>query len=405
MFEVEIELFNRTRSSLPLVRPSRPSPSWSALFLFGLATRVLVVTLGSLLARSERPSWLDNQFALAGRSMNVRHLAALSARPGHPIASWYRWDAIWYAEISEKGYRFERGQPSSVAFMPLLPLLMGGGAAIGLDRYRVGLLLPNLAFAAGLACFGHVVFHVTGNAGTVWRACILLVAYPWSFFFSAPYQESLSFALTSGAILAWLNYRPAQAAMISAWASAARLGAGAFSVAILLEWCDDVFHRRRARHPAWPVALAGAVGAGLFFVYLYWLSDDPLLHLRSHQAWGRASPSLSNVLRSFMRIFSGFRCLESSDDYYVMLLFICLGVRAWRVRGPFWGSLVLIPVIQGMATGSILSMTRIVLTAFPAFMDAAELLRSRGMFVAYVGICLIVQAVMIEQYVNWQFVG
>jgi hypothetical protein len=66
--------------------------------------------------------------------------------------------------------------------MPLLPLLIRTGMSVGLDRYWLGLVIPNLAFVAGLGLFGRCVFRVTEEAATVWHACILLVVFPTSFY-------------------------------------------------------------------------------------------------------------------------------------------------------------------------------------------------------------------------------
>ena len=50
-------------------------------------------------------------------------------------------------------------------------------------------------------------------------------------------------------------------------------------------------------------------------------------------------------------------------------------------------------------------MTRIVLAAFPAFIDLAELLRPRIAFAAWMGISLVAQAMLIESFVNWGYLG
>ena len=104
-------------------------------------------------------------------------------------------DAIWYAEISRNGYVAEPGKQSSVAFLPLLPLVMRLGSVLGLDPYWVGLLVPNLAFSVGLVLFGKIAWQLVGDTEVVWRSCLLLVAFPWSFFFWHPTRQSLAFML------------------------------------------------------------------------------------------------------------------------------------------------------------------------------------------------------------------
>jgi hypothetical protein len=365
----------------------------------------VVVLLGCLLVRPSHPPWLDARDASGNPTVNTTYLDASSAGGRRWIAPWYRWDALWYAEISERGYSYQPGKQSTVRFLPLLPLLMSAGAAVGLDPYWVGLVLPNLAFAAGLAFFGRAVLRLTGDRGLARRAAVLVVAYPWSFFYSAPYQESLGFALTAAALLGWLAGRPFQAALSYAGASAARLTALALSVALLAEWANDLIRRRPVRHSAWLVALAGGVGLCLFSLYLYLRFGDPFLFVSSHQTAGRQMPTVAHLLRSLLSVPLGFEGPQWLPDYCVTLLALGLGLRTWWKRGPFWGCLVLVPVLEVMASGSVSSMGRLALAAYPVTIELAELLGRRTLFMACVILCLALQVLLIDLYVNWYFVG
>jgi Mannosyltransferase (PIG-V) len=473
----------------------RNQPTWRALVAFGLGTRLCVVVLGCLLALPESSVKSPAARSQHNDGMNLRHLAALSSGSRRWIEPWYRWDAMWYLDITERGYSYRPGVWSSVAFLPLLPLLVKLGTAAGLDPYWLGLLIPNLAFAVGLALFGRIVLLVTGSAATTWRACILLVAFPTSFYFSAPYQESLFLALSAAALLAWLERRPARSAVALAAASAARLTALSMSLGLVLEWSVDTLKGRPARRWAWLVAIAGTLGTALFFGYLALRFHDPLLHLKAHAAWLRKAPSAPRLLGtiwslvrvsavmaqrsavftfSFLLVLawlchrplvSAFRRLAGprfrrqtastaqdgpepflfkppvwmvacgamlivgiglfvaraagwtedivstlhmiaySRDLLATILFLGLGFHAFAKRGPLWGCLVLGPVLQALASGSILSMTRVVLASYPAFVDAAEIASNRAVFATTVVICLFAQFVLLTSYVNWVFVA
>jgi Mannosyltransferase (PIG-V) len=388
-------------------RAATSRPSWKALAALGLASRLAVLVVGLLLAhRDHQPAWLiDRDLALRTQreATNARQLEQLSVGNRRWIEPWYRWDAIWYAEISERGYSYQPGQQSSVAFLPLLPVVMRAGAAAGLDRYWVGLAVPNIAFTIGLVLFGELVWRVTGDRGAAWRACLLLVAYPWSFVFSAPYQESLMFVLTAAAILAWLAGRPLQSAASAALSSAARLAALAFPVALAADWLESKLRRRPAVPAALPVALAGFAGAAAFVVYLGVHFDDPLVLFKAQAAWGRGHPSPANLLHAF----AGF--VHEPETAGVLLknaltvAFLLLGARAWRRGGVFWAALTWVPVLQGLSTGSTLSISRLILSAYPAFLDAGELLRRRTILILLVAACLVVQVLLIDRYVNWHF--
>jgi hypothetical protein len=488
-----------------------PQPSWPALMAFGLLTRVVVVAWGMHCAEAPRPPDLIREESLVAPGnvgYGTRHLLALATPGRKPIEPWYRWDAMWYAEISVRGYSYSPTMQSSAPFLPLLPLLMAAGVRLGLDRYWVGLVVPNLAFALGLASFGRVVHRVTGEPGTTWRACLLTAAYPYSFFFSAPYQESLGLALCALALLAWLDRRPIAAGVCLLWATLARLTAMAMSGALIAQWCDDRLHGRPARHSAWLVALAGVVGFGLFCMYMGLRVGDPLAALHAQAAWQRQPASAGNLFVTLLKLFElaretplfgfvalgllfwtcqhplraafarlrtwvlvespaaherprgprrrsrdrrepepkppaaaeaqapadwpdrlatalalavvlvglglalpdgpvrrVFSGLEGLGSPTALCLFTGLGVHAWWKRGAFWGCLVLLPLVPGMATGTFLSMNRFALASFPAFIDLAELLRPRWLFVVWLVAMTLAQIRLIDLFINWNFVG
>lgn len=383
-------------------------PSWKAILALGLVSRAAVLLLGCGMAMVDQPAWLgaqDEKVATGNGALNARHLRALSTGARRWIRPWYRWDAIWYAEISRNGYVAEPGKQSSVAFLPLLPLVMRLGSMLGLDPYWVGLLVPNLAFSVGLVLFGKIAWQLVGDTEVVWRSCLLLVAFPWSFFFSAPYQESLAFMLGAAAILAWLRRKPGLCALSLGVASAARLTTVSMSVGVLLEWAGDLIHRRAPRHSAWLVALSGVLGISVFALYLHLTFGDPSLHFKAHGSWDRQRPSVLNILASATHLPLEFWLVEPPFDYLVMIAFLILGIRMWSRRGPLWGSLILVPILLLMASGSLRSATRVSLMAFPAFIEVAEVLSSRSLHMVCFASFLILQIIMTALYVNWCFVG
>ena len=93
--------------------------------------------------------------------------------------------------------------------------------------------------------------------------------------------------------------------------------------------------------------------------------------------------------------------VADSRDFLASILFLGLGAHAFVKRGPLWGCLVLLPVLQALATGSLTCMTRIVLCSYPAFLDAAEITSGRALFTVTVVVCLIAQFILLTSYVNW----
>src|SRR4030081_3263180 len=58
----------------------------------------------------------------------------------------YRWDAIWYAAIAKHGYTYTPGEPSTVSFFPILPLLVALVRRVTTARLELaGFLVSHLA--------------------------------------------------------------------------------------------------------------------------------------------------------------------------------------------------------------------------------------------------------------------
>ncbi len=112
----------------------------------------------------------------------------------------------------------------------------------------------------------------------------------------------------------------------------------------------------------------------------------------------------ANLFLLYISLFGS--TLHDSADLYAMGVFLGLGMHAWWRRGLFWGALVLIPVFMPMATGSLMSLARLALAAYPGFIDASELAPlGRITFATYVGTCVVAQVILVDRYVNWGFVG
>jgi hypothetical protein len=477
------------------------APTWPLLVVLGATSRVLVLALGCMLARVPLPAvFQDNtNITVNNQGYNLRHIAALSDGRHRWVEPWYRFDAIWFAEVSEKGYDYELGRECSVPFFPLLPLLMSAAAELGFDRYWAGLLIANAAFVVGLVLFGRLALRLTGDNGSVWRAILLLVAYPASMFFSAPYAESLALAFSTAAVLGWLDRRVASSAACLALSTAARITSVSLCIGIVLEWFGRVVTRRPRQRGAWLVASCGAAGIGVFFLAMALKFGDPFVSLKAHAAWQRSPSQLANLF-GFLQFLAhqmarslilasmvtavliwllqepltlgwkrfaaarapspprggprpapdgdhgpvgewtrgsdvmlgtllGCACIVGAitwridlrsvadramlipmvfrfySNELIAIAFIGLGIRAWGKRGPLWGCWILVPILQGLSTGSDMSMNRLALAAYPAFIEAAQLLRSRILFAACLGIFLLAQYVMIDRFVNWSFIG
>ncbi|HEX6458606.1 MAG TPA: mannosyltransferase family protein [Thermoleophilaceae bacterium] len=157
------------------------------------------------------------------RSQEQTHdIPALTGALGRALGALARWDAVWYLTIAHSGYG---GESSLTAFFPLYPLSVraaaGGGAAPGALVLLCAYAVSAVSFIVALVLLHKLVELELGERYA--RPVLLLVAFwPASFFFSAPYSESLFLALSVGVFYAARTERWALAALLCAAAGATR---------------------------------------------------------------------------------------------------------------------------------------------------------------------------------------
>src|SRR5437764_6951144 len=145
----------------------------------------------------------------------------LSGALGRGLGSLAHWDAVWYLSIAQSGYA---GRSNLTAFFPLYPVAvraatfnMLSSAVLLLAAY----LVSAMAFMVALMLLQRLVELELGarRAGlSLW----LVALWPASFFFSAPYSESLFLALSVGVFYAARTDRVPLGAALCALATATR---------------------------------------------------------------------------------------------------------------------------------------------------------------------------------------
>lgn len=388
--------------------PETPGPRFRTLFAAALGVRGAVVVFGLALA-SLPPAVLPMPDGISDRSRDRLLLGS-----SRVIEPWFRWDAAWYVALADNGYAGavnSNGQ-RGVAFLPALPMCLAAAAAIGLDPFWAGLLLVNLAAAAGTAVFARVAAHLTRDRGIGLRTFVLLQVFPTSFFFSAPYNESFGLLFIALACASWLRNQSLQAGACAAAASLARLTAVGLGVAAVGGWLLDDRTRSGFRR-AVVLALGSLVGMVFFWSYLGYTVHDPFAWLSAHDDWGRKRLSPWNPwlalqtmyrrqLPAYGEVFTG---MAFAMEGLTALGFAILGIRAWIKRGAFWGLLTLVPIAQLMMSGTFLSAHRVVLASLPAFIELADLLRNRRIFLMVVATFVFLQVFLLNYYVHWRFAG
>jgi hypothetical protein len=221
----------------------------------------------------------------------------------------FRWDSNWYGRIALLGYEYLPDKPSSVAFFPLYPLcLRAVGAITGTYVNFAGFLVSNTALLGAVILLRRLValdFPTPSPVPvrTVW----LFLLYPVTFFYSAPYTESLFVLLSVSALLAARHRQWAVAGLAGALLTATRAN-GLIILAPLL-W--EAFGESR-RSPGLEQTGAGLLrsrwwllivpsGFVAFATYLHFKFGDALAFAHAQAIWlrGLATPwwAIRNALR------------------------------------------------------------------------------------------------------------
>jgi hypothetical protein len=378
--------------------PGSSLPRFWPLFAAALAVRLGVLIVGILVARQHPEAKPPDSF-IAVQYAEVDRAAA------RPVEPWYRADALWILHIGTHGYANSAGPDGQhgAAFLPLLPAVIALASVLGLNVYWVGVAVPNLAAAAGMAVFARLAGKLTGDRATAIRAFILLNAFPSALFFSAPYQESFGLLFTALALGAWYDGKAGRAGLFAGVACLARLTGVTVGAAALAGWLLDGPRTRRGLWRALVVVAGCAAGVLVGWWVMWHTLGDPFAATKAHQAWGRLSPSPWNIPLAFRSVAD-----PRSPQWFAlgMVLFVSAGgVVAWVRRGTFWGLVALLPAVQLASTGTFLSGHRVMLAALPAFVELASVIRNRMAFAALVAVFGLVQLLLVKSYVLWGFAG
>ena len=318
-----------------------------------------------------------------------------------------RQDALWYLRIATGGYSTGDG---SAAFFPFYPLLVRTVSwMVGGRPLLAATLVSNASFFGALL----VLYDLTArhySESVARRTVVLLVVFPTSFFFLAPYSESLFLLLTLLAFRWARQDRWALAALAAALAALTR-SIGIVLVPALLVMAVERW-RAEGGSP-WPRVL-GALGALAGpLAYLAWwelVHGEGLAPFRAQQNWQREAVFPLVTLWRALLMAAG-RLGVADPGYWiidalvtgVVLVAIVIGWR--RMEAPYLvyalGSL-LLPLAYPFPQRPLLSMPRFVAVIFPAFWvlaDASE--RHEQAFTALVASFAAGLGLLSVLFMNW----
>jgi hypothetical protein len=353
-----------------------------------------------------------------------------------------RWDAVWYLTVADHGYA--GADSPRHAFFPLYPLLarglgvLGGGGpgAVLIAAYAIALL----AFLAALVLL-HRLTEIELGRRAAWPTVLLLSVFPASFYFGAPYSESLFLLASLAAFYAARTDHWALAGLAAAAASGTR-SAGVLFVAPLLvlylygpRTREGTARGWRPHHPVRPdvlwLALAPA-GLVAYATYLGFAYGDPLSFSHVQEFWNRsfAGPFVG-AWDGAVAAFEGVRQLASGsretvyfeqaggDPFRVaaqnvalfgFLCFAVVGVAGVLRRLPLaYGLYVLLalalPLSYPVGPQPLMSLPRFVAVLFPIFMWLGATCERRRTTDRVAIVSAIVLGLFVTQFATWQWVA
>ena len=289
------------------------------------------------------------------------------------LAAWARWDAGWYLSIAERGYWFDPQGPSSVAFFPLLPLLMKGLGTLTGNYAAAGLLIANLA-ALGAVLTLWLWMRAEAGPAAAERAALWLLVYPFSFYFHSIYAESLFFLLTTLALCASARGQRLAAGIWGGLAALTRPMGFLLTPALAWGLWQERRAGRRLRARDVIAAFLPVAGLGAYMIYLWLAFGDPLAFWRAHvvgwqvQLQWTALKDWQEALQTVMRPtrMHGYTDLLEITNILLPILFIALAIQVFRHLGTVPGVYTSLAVAVAIAFAPH-SIGREFLAALPAF--------------------------------------
>ena len=339
-------------------------------------------------------------------------------RPDHTLLDVFgsRWDTGFYLSIAAQGYQYEGAQFPSVAFFPLLPLLIRAVTPIVGDPLIAGVLIANAALLGASIVVYRLAEEMWGTA-VADRAAWYLLIFPTSFFGSAIYTESLFLLGAAGALYAARHGRWGIAALLGFLTGLTRLMGLAVAPMLAVEWWmqrRQVQARAKPSSAALLAPLAVVAGMGVYMLYLQWNFGDPLAFVHASEAWERQARSPIETIAELLRppaegwasaIMAGRLPLDNWIDLLVALGALGLGIVLLRRRRWSEAVFVVLGALIPLSSGLLMSQRRYVWTLFPVFFVLAQWGERPWLDRTITTLSLLGLGLFTALFANWYWVG
>jgi Gpi18-like mannosyltransferase len=274
------------------------------IFTMWFLSRLLIAIAMGLLAPS-----VSMPASYAEPNVPLGFIAGHTPKPGWDLLA--HWDGAWYRQIVTSGYTYAgTSQQSSIAFLPIFPLLVRGVMSFGLPFEVGGALVNNLAFLGALGLLYRWVAEQYNARIARWTTAAF-AWIPFSLFGTVAYTEGLFLLLSMAALRSFDqgNYR--WATLWGAIATATRVtGTVLIPTFLLVAW------KQKRPTAAYLAGLASSTGLLLFMAYCFFRFGDPLAFVHVQKAF-----HVGYGLQAWLRIL----VLDKTGFIRLLNLLILLG--------------------------------------------------------------------------------
>ena len=313
------------------------------------------------------------------------------------------WDAEWYKEMTEAGYKFPRSTGmANWAFFPLYPMICRAVRIITgghINTYAIGMMVSNICIIVAVY-YAVKLAYLELDKGKYDKKDIeniiifLMLAGPCAVYYGAMYTEAL---FTMCVVLCFYNARKRNymtAGVFAALASATRIVGCTLIVVLLIEMYIDSYKKqevmsKRILYTVQDIIKDGRkllslalcpLGIFVYMTFLKHFCGDAWAFYHVQRAW--RTQKLFPVIRVLYLSCSGKFCSMSDVTHinriilgwfcvFALLLYVIMIARKHYSAGAFGIVALIIPL-----TSSVMSTLRFIVGSFVIYIGITQILLS-----------------------------
>lgn len=297
------------------------------------------------------------------------------------LIPWLNFDGLNYLDIVERGYKSNK---ALTAFFPVYPLLITLlSLDLKLDPILIGLIISYFSTVLALIMFYRLSVKEISETNA-FKAVVLLILFPASFYLFAYYTEGLFLLLN--VLFFWYLKKDnfTLASFFAMIASATRLFGLALVGALIVE--SYIYFRKKGKFPF--IVFSSPLGFLFYSIYLEINFGNPFLMFfsQSDQKFGRTLSILSPlkiIPDTLFKIIQGPQVRYDNmfvypviliESFFCVYLVILLVISFKKIGLSYWVYL-LLSFILILAGGSLSSIMRYSLPLLPAYLFLSKNLK------------------------------